>query len=97
MKKPVTPNTAIRAALRRLWMKSRERSQALKNASYTCAECGAKQSKAKGREVKVNVHHKEGVDWEGLFDDIRRRLIHTPDKYEVLCVGCHEKEGEKCK
>ena len=52
-----TPNSRIRQALRLLWMRSRERSQALQNTGYCCAMCGVKQSKAKGREVRLDVHH----------------------------------------
>ena len=77
-------------------MRCRERQAALKAAKYCCARCGAKQSRAKGREVKVEVHHKRGICWDGLIDLIAERLLQTPEDYEVLCEGCHEKEhGEK--
>jgi len=88
---PYTPNSQIRSALRRLFLRSREHSAAMKTARYCCARCGAKQSRAKGREVYVRVHHKSGVDWDGLFDDIRKRLLNADD-LEVLCVDCHDKE-----
>jgi len=93
---PYTPNGKIRSALRKLFLRSREHSEAMKAARYTCARCGAKQSRAKGREVYVVVHHRSGVDWNGLFDDIRARLLNASD-LEVLCVDCHDKEhdGEK--
>jgi hypothetical protein len=88
-KKPITTNTMIRSALRMLFLRSRERAQAMKDANYTCAQCGKKQSRAKGKEIYVEVHHLDGVDWSGLFDEIRRRLLHTSDRYQVLCKECH--------
>ena len=92
---PNTPRGKIRAALRQLWLRCRERAQALKDAKYCCARCGIKQSKARGREVKVEVHHKRGIDWEGVINIIIERILQTPADYEVLCEACHEKEHEK--
>ena len=89
---PYTPNSQIRSALRKLWLRSRERSARLKADNYTCQRCGAKQSNAKGREISVEVHHRNGVDWTGLFDDIRRRLLVDPAEMETLCKSCHDKE-----
>ena len=94
-KKPITTNTNIRSALRRLFLRSRERAQCLKNANYSCLRCGAKQSKAKGKEVFVEVHHLTPVNWEGIFSDIRSRLLHPADKMIVLCKACHKLEGGK--
>ena len=93
-KLPFTPNSKIRQCLRQLFLRSRERNAVLKESNYTCRCCGRKQSRAKGREVDVRVHHKSGVDWDGLFDDIRKRLLNKDDM-EVLCVECHAKEHEK--
>jgi hypothetical protein len=94
-RKPKTPRSKIRAALRQLWMRCRERQAALTAAKYCCARCGIKQSKAKGREVKVEVHHKNGICWDGLIDLNAERLLQTPEDYEVLCERCHEGEHEK--
>jgi 5-methylcytosine-specific restriction endonuclease McrA len=92
-KLPYTPNSQIRTALRRLWLRSRERQSALKRDKYTCCRCGAKQSKAKGREVAVEVHHKDGVpNWEELFITIRMFLLTDPEDLETLCETCHGKE-----
>ena len=91
-KLPYTPNSQIRSALRRLFLRSRERSSALKRDKYTCT-CGKKQSRAKGKEVYVEVHHIHGIDWDGLIDLIRQRLLQTPDKLKTLCEECHKKEG----
>jgi predicted HNH restriction endonuclease len=95
-KSPFTPNSRIRALLHLLFMRSRERASALKAGKYTCCKCGVKQSKAKGKEQKVQVHHKKGVlNWEKLFLLVREYLLVDPSQMEVLCPKCHEKEHEK--
>jgi len=76
-------------------MRSRERAQALKNTGYTCCYCGIKQSSAKGREVSLDVHHLDGIDWDGLCDLIRKRLLQTPDRLAPCCKTCHEKITKK--
>ena len=91
LRKPVTPASQIRSALRQLWLRSRERGQAVKDQHNTCQTCGRKGSAAKGREVKINVHHREGVDWNGVIQLIRDRLLQTPDKYVCMCEECHVK------
>ena len=92
-KLPHTPNSKIRAALRRLWLHSRERSAAIKRDQYTCQGCGRKQSTAKGREFKVEVHHRDGiVNWQAMFDSIREHLLCLEDELETLCKECHEKK-----
>ncbi len=87
-----TPNSRIKAALRQLWLRSRERAAALKRDKYTCV-CGAKQSRAKGREVFVEVHHLEGVlNWSEIYDFIRAALLCCPEHLKTMCVDCHKKE-----
>lgn len=88
---PYTPTSKIKNALRILWMRSRERGQALRNTQYKCAYCGVKQSTAKGREVSLDVHHLDGIDWTGLCDLIRQRLLQTPERLAPICKPCHEK------
>lgn len=91
IKKPYTPSSQIRTALRRLWLRSRERQAALKRDKYTC-KCGAKQSKAKGREVAVEVHHIDGiVNWAEIESTIRMFLLVHPDYLKTLCKDCHKK------
>ena len=92
-----TPRSRVRAALRQLWLRSRERAAALKLAGYKCAECGVKQSRAKGKEVYVEVHHTKGINWDGLIDLIFKRLLQEPKKYTVLCKDCHKAEHDKGK
>jgi 5-methylcytosine-specific restriction endonuclease McrA len=90
-----TPRSKVRSALRQLFLRSRERAACLKAAEYKCARCGVKQSKAKGREVLVEVHHKDGIlHWDQLIDLIYVELLCDPTKMETLCVTCH-KGGHK--
>ena len=88
-----TPNSKIRAALRRLFLRSRERGEAIKRDKYTCCRCGIKQSKAKGAEVSVEVHHLAGVEnWDALFEAVRKYLLCDPKHLETLCRDCHASE-----
>jgi predicted HNH restriction endonuclease len=90
---PHTPNSKIRAALRQLWLRSRERNAAIKRTGNRCQMCGIKATLAKGREVKLEVHHVEGVlNWEELFAAVRRHLLVHPDKQMPLCKSCHDKQ-----
>jgi len=74
-------------------MRSRERAAALKSTGYCCSRCGVKQSKAKGKEVVIEVHHVAGIDWDGMIDLVRERLLQDPGRLEPLCKRCHEEEG----
>lgn len=94
-KLPYTPNSRIKSALRKLWLVSRERQAAIKRDGYSCQRCGAKQSRAKGREVYVEVHHKHGIlNWDELYAAIRKHLLCDPKEMETLCVDCHRGEDE---
>ncbi len=94
---PTTPRSKIRAALRQCWLRSRERQAAIKRDKYSCVKCHAKQSKAKGREVKVNVHHLDGIlDWDKLLDMILASgLFVGPDGLQTLCEKCHKELDER--
>ena len=70
-------------------MRSRERGDALKNTGYCCSVCGVKQSKAKDHVVKLDVHHLDGIQWEEMFEVIRRCLLHPPSRLAPLCEKCH--------
>ena len=91
-KKPNTPRSKVKAALRNLWMRSRERAAALKKTDYKCTECGVKQSTAKGREVKMEVHHLSGIEWENLIDLVYEMLLNAPQV--PLCKSCHKIETD---
>ena len=92
---PNTPRSRVRASLRQLWLRSRERAACLKRDGYVCQTCGKKQSKAKGKEVAVCVHHIDGIDWDGLIDLVFERLLVNPDRLETLCEKCHDHVHEK--
>ena len=94
MKLETTPRSKVKGALRQLWMRSRERNQAIKNAGRCCQVCGKKASQAKGREVVLNAHHIFGINWEKLVDLVFERLIRPPEEYEIVCVECHTKHHE---
>ncbi len=94
-RKPNTPRSQVRSALRRLWLRSRERQAALKRDKYTCQECGKKQSMAKGKEIYVEVHHLNGIKWEQIIDYIYRHLLVDPKELETECVGCHKSKPIK--
>lgn len=94
-KKPETPRSRVRSALRQLWLRSRERAKALKDAGYRCQGCTVKQSVAKGKEVRLQVHHGPPIDWDGLIDLIFERLLNA-NQYP-LCKKCHDKETEMYK
>jgi 5-methylcytosine-specific restriction endonuclease McrA len=94
--KPITPRSRVRSALRQVWMRSRERALALKLAGYSCQKCGVKQSKAKGKEQKVEVHHINGISvWGKIIDLIYKELLVSPNNLEVLCKECHEEKHKK--
>ena len=91
---PYTPSSQIRTALRRLWLRSRERQAALKRDGYYCQRCGVKQSKAKGKEQAVEVHHKNGIEnWPELIGAIRKYLLIDHEQLETLCPKCHKEDG----
>ncbi len=89
---PNTPRSKIRSALRQLYLRSRERATAIKRDKYTCIKCGRKQSKAKGKEFKVEVHHIEGIaNWEKVIDSVYENILCHSDFLETLCPNCHKR------
>jgi len=92
-KKPNTPRSRVKNALRQLWLRSRERAAALKSTGNCCDNCGIKQSVAKGRVVKLQVHHDPAINWDGVVDLIFERLLNAPQY--PLCEACHKEEHEK--
>ena len=93
-KLPYTPNNKIKSALRQLWLRSRERAAAIKRDNYSCCRCGVKQSRKKGFEQKVEVHHKNsGIEnWEEIYKVIRKHLLVNEAELETLCPECHKKD-----
>lgn len=90
-KQPNTPKSKVRSAIRQLWLRSRERAARLKQDGYCCVVCNRKQSKAKGKEFAVEVHHVHGIDWEGITESICERVLQDPSRLVTLCRECHEK------
>lgn len=90
-----TPRSKVRNALRMLFLRSRERAAALKRDNYSCCRCDVKQSKAKGREIGVEVHHLQGVgNWDLIIDAIYSQLLCDPAHMQTLCKDCHKKPGQ---
>lgn len=90
----VSPRSFVRACLRKMWLRSREHQAALKREHYTCERCGAKQSRAKGREVYVEVHHRKGIpNWDAVIDAIFEYILCSAEDLEVLCKDCHKAES----
>jgi 5-methylcytosine-specific restriction endonuclease McrA len=94
---PYTPNSKIINSLRNLFLRSRERATALKRDNYTCQRCGKKQSRAKDKEVYIEVHHKKPVDknWDIMLKCIRDCLLVNPEEMISLCKECHKNAHEK--
>lgn len=91
-----TPRSQIRSALRRLFLRSRERAAALKRDKRTCRRCCKKHSVKRGAEVYVEVHHVGGVqNWDTLIEAVYECLLCSPDRLETLCKECHRLEGDR--
>ena len=92
-----TPRSQIRSALRRLWLRSRERAAAIKRDQYTCQLCHRKQTKRKGKEFSVQVHHKQGIgNWDEAINAVYYYILCDIKDLETLCPQCHEeREAEK--
>ena len=92
-----TPRSKVKNAIRQLWLRSRERAAAIKRDKYTCQKCGVKQSKAKGKEQRVEVHHKHlGIqNWDKIIDLIFEEILVHPDELETICPECHQLEHKE--
>jgi predicted HNH restriction endonuclease len=88
-KKPITPRSKVRQALRMLSLRSRERAECLKKSGYRCEMCGVKQSKAKGKEAFLEVHHINGSGINEIIDLIFEKLLCDSKYLQSLCVDCH--------
>lgn len=86
-----TEDQRIRSALRLLWMRSKEKNAAERREKNTCEFCGLKKSVAKGKEVKIEVHHKKpgDINWPRIYEVIREELLCDVSMLQVLCKPCH--------
>jgi len=67
--------------------------KAIKRDKYTCQCCGGKQSRAKGKEFYVEVHHEDGIfNWDALCKAVYEHLLCPAEKLTTLCKECHSKE-----
>ena len=91
-KLPITPKSQIVSALRLLWLRSRERAAAIKRDLNTCQVCNRKGSVAKGKEVRIEVHHlQEGdINWDRIVRVIRAELLCDPKGLITLCKEDHK-------
>jgi 5-methylcytosine-specific restriction endonuclease McrA len=93
-----TPRSKVRAALRQLWLRSRERAAALKRDNYTCQHCHKKQTLAKGKEFKVSVHHIHQINnWDKVIDKIYEEILCNESQLMTVCDNCHDKIHENDK
>ena len=83
-----TPRSRVKSSLRRLFLQSRERNYALKNAVDTCRMAGLKKDIKK---MKLEVHHKKPIDWERIFTAIYEELLCPPEELEVMTKEEHRK------
>jgi len=91
-----TPKSRITSALRTVWMRSRERAAAIKQTNGHCVTCNAKQTSAKGRVVKLQVHHAyHRPNWDRIIKVVMEELLQTPDQLWPMCKGCHVELHEK--
>jgi len=80
--KPTT-NTQIRVAIRKLWLRSRERNKAAATMKE-CSKCGDTDN--------LEIHHKRKINWGRIFALIREEILNN--ELEALCKDCHDKESE---
>jgi 5-methylcytosine-specific restriction endonuclease McrA len=84
-------NSKIKSHLRNLWLRSPERAAAMKRDNYTCQKCHRKQTMAKGKEFKVQVHHLHGIgNWDKVCEIIKQELLCDPEFLQTLCKECHD-------
>ena len=88
--KQLIPYGAIRSALRKLWMWSWQRKEAIANSkvargNYRCSHCG----QLFGIK-EIHIHHTIPVGKFINWDMFITNLFCAPDGLEALCEPCHK-------
>ena len=98
-KQPNTPRSRIRSSIRQLWLRSREGAKVLKDAGYSCSECGVKQTRAgkdKTKWITMQVHHVSMIDiWNEIITLIEEKILNS--EQVCLCKKCHLEIHDKDK
>ena len=96
-KRTETPRGLIVTTLRKLFMWSPERNAALARDDKTCQVCGKRESKAKGKECSIQVHHiQEGdINWDRIERVIRAELLCPAEMLICLCKEHHKECHQK--
>ena len=85
-KRKFYPVAVITSALRKVWLWSPLRREALKIANNCCEECGA----AKKDGAKLEVHHTIPCDLTKEAKRIAEKLFPPVETLDVLCHNCHQ-------
>jgi 5-methylcytosine-specific restriction endonuclease McrA len=88
--KPISPRSWIKGKVQQIFLYSREHGQALKLTENHCDVCGVKKSQAKGRVVKLEVHHIVPARMNKIIDLIQEELLRQ-ENLQPLCKPCHNK------
>jgi 5-methylcytosine-specific restriction endonuclease McrA len=72
-----------------LTMRCRENHAVRKRDNNSCQKCGRKHSVARGREVKVQVHHTKPPNWDKIITAVREELLDEKNLV-CLCKDCHD-------
>jgi 5-methylcytosine-specific restriction endonuclease McrA len=88
-KQPNTPVSQIKNCFRMLSMRAREIQAVRRRDNNTCRQCGKKHSVAKGKEVKVQIHHSVKPNWDRIITAVREELLN-PENMFAVCKECHD-------
>ena len=101
MSKPYNLFAQCKSALRKLWLKSPMRSQAIKDArvsrgKYKCAKCGEIIKAKEGQVDHVNPVVPIGINSCDLsWDDYINNLFCDISNLKFLCKPCHAKKSKE--
>jgi hypothetical protein len=97
------PHAAIRSALRRLWLFSWQRREAIKRSRlshglYLCGACGRAAKKISVDHID-RVGHTPGARnaHSASWDDLIKRMFCDANGLQILCKPCHDKKTKEGK